>query len=73
MNRNFELESRINKIQKYDILNKVNSYGAMGMDGISDNVKKLRLEELDYMRNHPEIYKNKMVNNDSKMYLIRLK
>lgn len=65
MNRDPEIEKRINKITYYDNLYKINSYGGMGMDGLSAGEKKLRLQELDYIRNHPEIY-NK--NNSSRQY-----
>ena len=50
----------------------INSYGGMGMDGISEEERKLRLEELDYIRNHPEIYKTNVQTNDASMYLIKL-
>ena len=43
------------------------------MDGISVNEKKLRLEELEYIRNHPEIFKKNIQINYNSMYLIKLK
>ena len=70
MDRNIELENRINKRRDYDILHGINSYG--GMDG-SVNEKKLRLEELDYIKTHPEIYRKNNQRNYSSMYLINLK
>ena len=73
MNRNLELENRIKERNNFDRLHKINSYGGMGMDGISLNEKKLRLEELDYIRNHPEIFKKNIQINDNSMYLIKLK
>ena len=39
MDRNIELENRINKRHNYDISHKINSYGGMGMDCISTNEK----------------------------------
>ena len=74
MDRNIELENRINKRHNYDISHKINSYGGMGMDCISTNEKKLRLEELNYIKKHPEIFKtNDIQTNDNSMYLIKLK
>lgn len=72
MNRNLELENRIKEIKNFDRLHNINSYGGMGMDGIYVNEKKLRLEELEYIRNHPEIFKNIQI-NDNSIYLIKLK
>lgn len=72
MNRNLELENRIKERNNYDNLHKINSYGGMGMDCASVNEKKLKLEELDYMRNHPEIFRKNQP-NDNSMYLIKLK
>jgi hypothetical protein len=73
MNRNLELENRIKERKTYDRLQKINSYGGMGMDGISVNEKKLRLDELEYIRNHPEIFKKNIQTNDNSIYLIKLK
>lgn len=71
-NRNIELENRIKERQLSDKLKNINSYGGMGMDSISVNEKKIRLEELNYIKNHPEIYKKNITPNDSSMYLIKL-
>ena len=57
MNRNFAMEKRIKDMQDSDILHKINSYGGMGMGTASPNEKKIRLEEIDYIEKHPEIYK----------------
>jgi hypothetical protein len=73
MDRNLELENRIRERQNYDKLHKINSYGGMGMDGISVNEQKVRLEELKYMRNHPEIFEKNQPPNNSSMYLISLR
>lgn len=70
MNRNLEIEQRISK---RDNLRKHggNPYGGMGMDGISEAEKKLRYEEMAYIKNHPEIYRpHKRVEEDRSMYLI---
>lgn len=68
MNRNIEIENRIKARAEFDKLHKINSYGGMGMDGISVNEKNLRLEEINYIRTHPEIYKNKKTPNNHFMY-----
>ncbi len=57
MKRNAEIEQRIQKRKYNDMRLNINSYGGMGMDGISANEKTLRLEEMNYIANHPEIYK----------------
>ena len=57
MDRNLHIEERIRERTKYDILHQINSYGGMGMDGITGDEKRKRLEEIDYMNNHPEIYR----------------
>ena len=72
MHRNVELERRIKERKANDKMYHRNSYGGMGMDGISEEERKLRLEELDYIRNHPEIYKTNVQTNDASMYLIKL-
>lgn len=72
MNRNLELENRIKERENFDRLHKINSYGGMGMDGISENEKNLRLDELEYIRNHPEIYKKlfKLMTNQCKSSML---
>jgi hypothetical protein len=78
MSRNINIENRINKRRNHDKLYKINSYGGMGMDGISENERQLRLEELDYIKKHPEIYKkpeiykNQQPIGDKSTYLINL-
>lgn len=72
MNRNIEIEDRIHKRKNSDILHKINSYGGMGMDGLVGEEKLKRLEEINYMKNHPEIYKKNIFANDPSMYLIKL-
>lgn len=57
MNRNIEIEQRIKKRQQNDLLDGINSYGGMGMDCCSPAEKKLKLEELEYIQRHPEIFK----------------
>lgn len=56
MKRNLEIEQRIEKNIKFNIQHKVNLYGGMGMDGISIEEKRKRLQELDYIQKHPELY-----------------
>lgn len=73
MNRNIELENRIEERKKFDKLSKINSYGGMGMDCASADEKKLRLEEIEYMRNHPEIFKKNSQPENESIYLINLK
>ena len=72
MPRDFELEKRIKERQDTDIKLKRNSYGGMGMDSISGNYKKMILEELEYISNHPEIYRNTTRPNNKNMYMINL-
>lgn len=57
MPRNFEIEKRIKANLEYNHKNNVNLYGGMGMDSASPKEKLLREEELEYMKNHPELYK----------------
>lgn len=57
MNRNIEIEQRIEKRKQRDIELGRNSYGGMGMDGLSGNEKAIIVEELNYIANHPELYK----------------
>jgi len=71
MDRNLELEERIYKRMHTDTVNKINSYGGMGMDCAPSDEKKLRLEEIDYMRKHPEIFRKNKPDNKS-IYLINL-
>lgn len=73
MNIHVELENRINKRLHYDKLHKINSYGGMGMDCISKNEEKNRIEEIDYMRKHPEMFNKQIKPNDNSMYIIKLK
>lgn len=56
MDRNVEIENRINKIKNYDRLHNINSYGGMGLSGLPEPILKLRLEEIDYMKKHSKIY-----------------
>ncbi len=58
MNRNLNIEKRIEQRKQNDNRLKINSYGGMGMDGISGDYKIMILEELDYISSHPEIYNN---------------
>jgi len=68
--RNYEIEKRIADRRNHDKKYGINSYGGMGMDG--DN-KHILIEELNYMKAHPEIYKNPVIkNNDTNIYLIKL-
>ena len=71
MDRNIQIENRIRKIIEHDTLHKINSYGWIAMDCASENEKKLRLEELQYMRKHPEIFR-KSPPNDNSTCLIKL-
>lgn len=57
MKRNFELEKRIKIRKDYDHKHGINSYGGMGMDGITIEEKKIIEEEINYISQHPEIYK----------------
>jgi hypothetical protein len=57
MNRNIEIEKRIEKRKQQDLKLKINSYGGMGMDGLSQCEKAVIIEELNYIANHPELYK----------------
>lgn len=70
MIRNLEIEKRIEERKNKDRQLKMNSYGGMGMDSISGDYKKMILEELDYMKSHPEIYYPKTFLNNPKMYLL---
>ena len=71
MTRNFEIENRISRITKNDKQRGINSYGGMGLDRIYVTEKKLRYEELNYMRSHPELYrKQRAPPNDPSMYLL---
>lgn len=56
MFRNLNIEKRINERTENDCKLGINSYGGMGLDGISGNCKNITMEELNYMKNHPEIY-----------------
>lgn len=73
MKRNFDIEARI-KMRRNALGYGANPYGGMGMDGNSASVIKEKQEELDYMNQHPEIYRpvrNTQTNNlDNDMYLI---
>lgn len=57
MERNLYIEDRIRKRTQYDILHQINSYGGMGMDGLIGEEKRKRVEEINYMNKHPEIYR----------------
>lgn len=57
INRDFEIEKRISERNKEDRLNNRNSYGGMGLDS-SEKQKQILYKELDYIKKHPEIYKN---------------
>ena len=70
MDRDLELENRIKERYNYDRLHKINSYGGMGMDGISTNKLKIILEELDYIKKHLEIFQKNIKTDDNSMYLI---
>ena len=54
--RNFVLEKRIKDIIEDMDKRGINHYGGMGMDCVSKETKALRLEELAYMRKHPDLY-----------------
>ena len=58
MNRDVEIEQRIQMRKENDLRRNINSYGGMGMDGISGVEKTQLLEELEYMKTHPSIYKS---------------
>ena len=62
MNRNIEIEQRIKNRQANDLLYGINSYGGMGMDCCSPAEKKLKWEELNYIQQHPEIFKRNRPN-----------
>lgn len=42
------------------------------MDCISEDEKKRRLEELSYIKNHPEIYKKNICEENTSSYLLNL-
>ena len=54
--RNLDIEDRIRKNTERNHKYKINVYGGMGMDGDIPSVLKDKYEELDYIKNHPEIY-----------------
>ena len=56
LNKNEEIEKRIQMIINYDIKHNTHTYGTTIMDGLSENEKKLRMEELLYIQQHPEMY-----------------
>lgn len=72
MIRNIEVEKRIRERKENDIKLATNSYGGMGMDGITGNYKTMIMEEVNYMKSHPEIYNKKVILIDPSMYLIKL-
>lgn len=69
MNRDFALEQRIKKRTEYDISHGINSYGGMGMDGLDGHERQIRLQEIEYIRNHPEVYRRPPP-NDPTMYML---
>ena len=71
--RNLDIEKRIKERKDNDYKLGINSYGGMGLDGISGNYKNMILEEMNYIKNHPEIYNKKRTSYDSSVYLIKLK
>ena len=72
MDRNLELENRIKERHNYDILHRINSYSGMNMDCLSTNKKKIILEEIAYIKKHPEMFQ-KNIKTDNSIYLIKLK
>ncbi len=60
MHKNIELENRIKDRNNYDKLHNINSYGGMAMDCATVNERNLRLEELEYIRTHPVIFRHKL-------------
>lgn len=60
MDRNLELEKRIKFIFERDKELGINSYEGIYLTSVSNEIYKMRLEEMKYMKNHPEIYKQKL-------------
>jgi hypothetical protein len=58
-NRNYELEKRIKLIEKHNKDYGINLYGGMGLDSVSNDIRLLRLEELKYMKDNPQLYQYK--------------
>lgn len=54
--RDMEIEERIARRHAADVAGKMNSYGGMGMDSISDEERALRIAEGKYIAAHPELY-----------------
>jgi len=61
--RNDEIEKRIKLIEKRNNIHGINLYGGMGLDSVLSDVKLLRLEELEYMKQHPDLYEYKPIPN----------
>ena len=57
--RNYELEKRIKQIEKHNKDYGINLYGGMGLDSVSNDIKLLRLEELKYINDNPQLYQYK--------------
>lgn len=47
---NSEIEKRIKQRKEHDEKYGINSYGGMGMDGISKEERALRMEEINYLQ-----------------------
>ena len=56
-NRNYELEKRIKQIEKHNKDYGVNLYGSL--DTVPNDIKLLRLEELKYIKDNPQLYQYK--------------
>jgi len=56
-NRDLDIEKRIADREKHFILTGAYAYGGMGMDGNSPELLAEKHEEINYIRNHPDIYK----------------
>jgi hypothetical protein len=57
--RDMEIEERITKRRAADLAGRMNSYGGMGMDSISEMERALRIAELNYMSAHPDLFPHK--------------
>ena len=60
MDRNLELEKRIKFIFERDKELGINSYEGIYLTSVSNEIYKMRLEEMKYMKNHPEISKQQL-------------